>query len=485
SGETLDDSDFPTAVVNTAEGYKEPATWTPADRVVTKENNAFTASATKQNKDIIGPVDPGVTPNPDSNLYWTVTFKSADTATGTVAAKNTYYVLKTANKTLADVKAPATTPAKGYKFDKWTPALDNKTAINKDIEVVGTFVKTVTPPEPQKMSEPPIIDPIYDNDGFVTGEGTPGSTIEVRFPDGEIVETIVDRFGKWEVEVPYRLYEGEIVEARQYEEGKDPSYYVDERVRHFERHWNDKDKDKDKKDEEQTTKPVTPKKVWTPKQLNARDHWAYIKGYQDLTFKPNGNITRAEVAMIFARLSVNKQVVNAPKFSDVKDGDWYKKAVDIVASQGIVKGYEDGSFRPNQPITRREFAAIAARYAGNIDAWKTFRDVTPNDWAYTLINKVAGMGWINGYQDGTFKPDNNITRAESIAIINRMLNRKADANFTISNYNMLYGKFQDVKPTDWYYSDVFEAAFGHTFERMEDGVNEKWNRVVDMMFGLN
>lgn len=285
--------------------------------------------------------------------------------------------------------------------------------------------------------------------------------------------------------MPYRLYEGEIVEARQYEEGKDPSYYVDERVRHFERHWNDKDKDKDKKDEEQTTKPVTPKKVWTPKQLNARDHWAYIKGYQDLTFKPNGNITRAEVAMIFARLSVNKQVVNAPKFSDVKGGDWYKKAVDIVASQGIVKGYEDGSFRPNQPITRREFAAIAARYAGNIDAWKTFRDVTPNDWAYTLINKVAGMGWINGYQDGTFKPDNNITRAESIAIINRMLNRKADANFTISNYNMLYGKFHDVKPTDWYYFDVFEAAFGHTFERMEDGVNEKWNRIVDMMFGLN
>ncbi|WP_058259819.1 hypothetical protein, partial [Fenollaria timonensis] len=114
--------------------------WTPALDNKTAIDKDITVTGTFT-KDIIGPVDPGVTPNPDTKLYWTVTFVSADTATGTVAKENTVYVLKTANKTLADVTAPKTTPATGYKFDKWTPALDNKTAVDKDLTVTGTFTK--------------------------------------------------------------------------------------------------------------------------------------------------------------------------------------------------------------------------------------------------------------------------------------------------------------------------------------------------------
>ncbi|WP_349267113.1 InlB B-repeat-containing protein, partial [Fenollaria timonensis] len=149
-GTVFQDKDFPQEKdITFNDGYKGPVTWTPTDRTVTQKSPAFlkrqgyfrfTASATKL-KDIIGPVDPGVTPNPDKKLYWTVTFVSADTATGTVAKENTVYVLKTANKTLADVTAPTTTPATGYKFDKWTPALDNKTAVDKDLTVTGTFTK--------------------------------------------------------------------------------------------------------------------------------------------------------------------------------------------------------------------------------------------------------------------------------------------------------------------------------------------------------
>ena len=151
------DKDFPQEKdITFKEGYKGPVTWTPEDRTVTKSSNAydkrngyfrFIAKATKL-EDIIGPVDPGKTPNPDTNNYWTVTFKSADEKTGTVDAKNTYYVLKTANKTLADLTAPNTTPAEGYTFNKWTPAVDKNTVVDKDIEVIGTFAKDVVPQKP-------------------------------------------------------------------------------------------------------------------------------------------------------------------------------------------------------------------------------------------------------------------------------------------------------------------------------------------------
>ena len=241
-------------------------------------------------------------------------------------------------------------------------------------------------------------------------------------------------------------------------------------------------RDKEVKEEKKPTKPTKAEPRWTPSQLNSIDHFAYIKGYGDNKFEPNKTITRAEVAMIFARLSLNKSTAGAPQFKDVKAGDWYKTAIDIIARQGVIKGYEDGTFRPNQPITRREFAAIAARYAGNIDTWKTFRDVPPTDWAYTLINRVAGAGWINGYEDGTFRPNNNITRAEVVAIVNRMLNRTADKAYVENNLMNSSNAFVDNMRSAWYYYDIYEAAFGHSYERMMNGVDEKWNRVNGQSF---
>ena len=345
------------------------------------------------------------------------------------------------------------------------------TVKGKDIPVI---------PTPEK-SDRPIINPIYDSDDYVTGEGVPGATVEVRFPDGTIERVIVDGDGRWVAPTPYPLYDEEIVEARQIEFGKEPSDWVAERVRYDDEYWRERDRDDKKED---TKKPSKVEPRWTPLALNARDHFSYIKGYGNNIFGPNRTITRAEVAMIFARLSINQSTGGAPQFKDVKAGDWYKTAVDIMARQGVIKGYEDGTFRPNQPITRREFAAIAARYAGNLDTWKTFRDVPPTDWAYKLINRVAGAGWINGYEDGTFRPNNNITRAEVVAIVNRMLNRKADAKYVDNNLMRTKGAFVDNMRSAWYYYDIYEAAFGHSYERLDNGVDEKWNRVTGQAFEI-
>ena len=328
------------------------------------------------------------------------------------------------------------------------------------------------------MTQVPEINPVYDSDEYITGRGIAGAVIEVRYRDYPILRTKVDTFGEWEVYTPYPLEDEQFVYARQIKEPCDPSVWVSEEIRYDDEYWRKDDK------KEEPKKPVEIKKVWTPAELNARDHFSYIKGYGDNTFGPNRTITRAEVAMIFARLSINQSVSGAPQFTDVKPGDWYRRAVDIVARQGVVKGYEDGTFRPNQPITRREFAAIAARYAGNIDAWRTFRDVPSTDWAYTLINRVGGAGWITGYEDNTFRPNNLITRAEVVAIVNRMLNRKADKAYVDNNLMRAKETFVDNMRSAWYFYDIYEAAVGHAFERQPNGVDEKWNRVTGQAFEI-
>ena len=346
----------------------------------------------------------------------------------------------------------------------------NPTIIEVPITVHVTDLRCMTPA--------PEINPVYDSDEYITGRGIAGAVIEVRYRDYPILRTKVDTFGEWEVYTPYPLEDEQFVYARQIKEPCDPSVWVSEEIRYDYEYWRKDDK------KEEPKKPVEIKKVWTPAELNARDHFSYIKGYGDNTFGPNRTITRAEVAMIFARLSINQSVSGAPQFKDVKAGDWYKTAVDIVARQGVVKGYEDGTFRPNQPITRREFAAIAARYAGNIDTWRTFRDVPSTDWAYTLINRVGGAGWITGYEDNTFRPNNLITRAEVVAIVNRMLNRKADKAYVDNNLMRSKHSFIDNLRSAWYFYDVHEAAVGHSFERQPNGVDEKWNRVNGQAFEI-
>jgi hypothetical protein len=207
------------------------------------------------------------------------------------------------------------------------------------------------------------------------------------------------------------------------------------------------------------------------KYLETGEHRVYINGYPDETVRPNRGITRAEVATIFFRLlqdTYQNGTANTT-FSDVKADAWYSEAIAKLAQLGIIKGYEDGTFKPNNQITRAEFAAIASRFA---QLSKTdnavFSDVPATYWAYQEINSAYAKGWVNGYEDGTFRPGKNITRAEVAKLVNTMLNRlpkELPDNFR--------NPYTDIDTTHWAYIHIMEASTKHDYQRTTTGV-EIW-----------
>ena len=210
--------------------------------------------------------------------------------------------------------------------------------------------------------------------------------------------------------------------------------------------------------------------------LNTEDHYAYIVGYsEDGTVRPNANITRAEVATIFFRLLTDEARdqfwMTTNNFSDVLPSDWYNTAVSTMVSMGIIQGYEDGTFRPNANITRAEFATIAARFlaSGYEVEDELFTDIA-NHWARESINDAAMAGWINGYEDGTFRPDAAITRAEAVTMVNNVLQRKPDADHMLDS--MI--KWPDNPESAWYYEAIQEATNSHYYDLFEDAEYETW-----------
>ena len=214
--------------------------------------------------------------------------------------------------------------------------------------------------------------------------------------------------------------------------------------------------------------------------LNNTDHFDYIKGYvidgQSLV-RPEANITRAEVATIFFRLMTKEfheaNWATENDFTDVKKGDWYNNAISTCTKAGILKGYEDGTFKPNQTISREEFAAIAARFASEeVPAGGVFKDIAGR-WSEKDIERAAAMGWIKG-SNGLFRPVDKITRAEVIVIVNRMLDRVPDADHMLPDMKT----FVDNTPDMWWYADVQEAANSHEYDRAEDGVTGIWTSLL-------
>lgn len=201
--------------------------------------------------------------------------------------------------------------------------------------------------------------------------------------------------------------------------------------------------------------------------LNKTDHFAYVIGYPDGTVHPNGQITRAEVATIFFRLLKDEvrdgAFTTSNSYSDVAYGKWYNNPISTMSALGIITGYPDGTFKPNKPITRAEFAAIAARFDETQSGKSaTFSDVIGH-WAAKEIGIAYYNDWIKGYPDGTFKPDQNITRAEAMTMINRVLERKPESPADLlTNMN----KWTDNMDTSkWYYLDVQEATNSHGYTR--------------------
>ena len=213
--------------------------------------------------------------------------------------------------------------------------------------------------------------------------------------------------------------------------------------------------------------------------LNTTDHFAYIVGYGNGEVRPQNNITRAEVATIFFRLLTDdvrdENLTKTNRYSDVTRADWYNTAVSTLSSMGIITGYPDGTFRPNAAITRAEFAAIAARFDNDGDKTAAkFSDIATH-WARDEISIAYNNGWINGYPNGTFGPQRDITRAETMTLVNRVLNRQPETeddllpNMTVWTDN--------ANPNAWYYLAVQEATNSHYYKFKTNSKYEKWTEL--------
>ena len=213
-----------------------------------------------------------------------------------------------------------------------------------------------------------------------------------------------------------------------------------------------------------------------PTGLNGKDHYAYVVGYPDGMVYPQKNITRAEVATIFFRLLTDEtreaNMTKSNSYNDMKEGAWYTCAVSTLSKMGIIKGYEDGSFKPDASISRAEFAAIAARFDPDGDKTPaTFSDVSSH-WAKDEISIAANHGWIKGYEDGSFKPDQKITRAETMTLVNRVLKRLPETKDDLHKDMKTWPDNQNESA--WFYLAVQEATNSHYQKLKKDGTHEKW-----------
>ncbi len=220
--------------------------------------------------------------------------------------------------------------------------------------------------------------------------------------------------------------------------------------------------------------PEEEKLPYVPPALASEEHFAYIMGYPDGNVRPEANISRAEVAAIFFRLMTDdfraENAAAANPFPDVNPGSWYNNAVSTAARAGLIRGLPDGTFAGERPITRAEFAAIAARFLSDETAPDSgFADMAGH-WAADEVSRAVAAGWIKGFPDGGFHPGDYITRAEVVTMVNRMLGRTPNA----AGMREDMAVWPDNLPAAWYYADVQEATNGHTYERDGASAPETW-----------
>lgn len=210
--------------------------------------------------------------------------------------------------------------------------------------------------------------------------------------------------------------------------------------------------------------------------LGTDDHIAYVYGYPDGTVRPNETITRAEVTTIFYRLLTSARrdeiFTSENSFRDVDSSMWYNKAASSMAAGGYIQGYADGTFGANKPITRAEFVCLAARFATKTTGFASYTDVDNGHWAARSIAICASNGWVQGYEDGTFRPDQPITRAEAMTIINRMLGRGASKGYICKGAV----RYTDNDPGSWYYYEILEATNDHEYRNARPF--EQWIRAT-------
>lgn len=235
----------------------------------------------------------------------------------------------------------------------------------------------------------------------------------------------------------------------------------------------------DKENNDNDDKIVTIKNLEVPTaQLNKEDHLKYIQGYPDNTVRPEALITREEIAAVFYRLLDSNYrtsiFTEKENFNDVNSDRWSLKYISTLSNGNIVEGYPDGSFKPKKSITRAELATIASKFdkLDNSET-KSFHDIEGH-WAAKYINSAAEKGWIKGYADGTFRPDQYITRAEFVTMVNNVLGRGIHKDDILKEAKI----FPDLKESMWYYEAMVEATNSHLYMRLEDS-SELWTEIID------
>ena len=227
-------------------------------------------------------------------------------------------------------------------------------------------------------------------------------------------------------------------------------------------------------DDDEPDQPADPDDTGVSDLLNTEDHIQYLFGYPDGTFGPENNMTRAEVAQMFYNLLLDQDVEVTKTFDDVPANAWYTKAVNTLASLDIISGVGDNKFEPERSITRAEFTSMAMKFAvGGEEGENIFSDVDEDDWFYKAVVDSIQYGWIHGYGDGTFRPNNPITRAEVTAIVNNMLGRAADEDFMDEHAEELT-QFSDIEK-HWAYYHIAEATNDHDYTKPSSG--ENWTRL--------
>ena len=226
-----------------------------------------------------------------------------------------------------------------------------------------------------------------------------------------------------------------------------------------------------------------------PEDLNTEDHYSYIIGYEDGLLRPENTITRGEVATIFFRLLTDKARdqywSQTNNFTDVPADLWCNNAISTLANMGIIGGYDDGSFQPNGKITRAQFSKIAVNFFDmQKHAYEAFfTDVAEDAWYASYVEAAVRVGLISGFEDGSFKPDTNITRAQACVIVNRVLDRHPEKDRLLSSQAMI--TWPDNKPSDWFYADMQEATNSHDYHKTSQIVDgdkvpaENWGKKLD------
>jgi hypothetical protein len=214
-----------------------------------------------------------------------------------------------------------------------------------------------------------------------------------------------------------------------------------------------------------------------PGHFFTEEHIWFIRGDNYTNIRPDGSTSRADAAMVFYRLLRPELKLDPPPnpFTDVSGNEWFGRAVGTLARYGIIEGYPDGSFKPHEPITRSEFAAIVSRFDNLVETQvNPYTDLDPNNWAYKYILSATARGWFMGH-NGMFRPGDNLTRAEMVTAVNRVLRRRIRLQDIPPNVL----RFQDIDENHWAFTDIIEASHTHAFIRKEDGIMELWIEIIE------